>query len=244
VSNFAQSARPATSAPNSSSLTIVTAGERRWTSAERPPAPEKNQIRQVQFVTAEPAAAAPAGERSSIEFEPAATAQPAPAIAERQPQPRPAAASPTGEALARINPQLAGQMRQALETPGAYFTRATLSQLPRRTAARPAAPASARTPSKPFQGVQNAPTVSPYLNLDRDENDDEVAANYFAFVRPQTEQFEANRMQQIEMQRMQRQVQSGSATVATPQRGAAAISQTGSSTRFMDTAQFYGAWQR
>lgn len=59
---------------------------------------------------------------------------------------------------------------------------------------------------KPFSGVTSSPTVSPYLNLFRDESET-GAPNYFTFVRPMQDQFEANRQQINQLQQLQRQVQ-------------------------------------
>ena len=87
-------------------------------------------------------------------------------------------------------------------------------------------------------------TVSPYLNLNRNEEDNEAAPNYFAFVRPQLEQLEANRMQQRAIQQLNGQLQSMSSTVVTPGYQSSAMPGTGTPARYMDTAQFYGGWRR
>jgi hypothetical protein len=97
--------------------------------------------------------------------------------------------------------------------------------------------------SKPFDAIEREPTVSPYLNLHRPDDDTESAPNYYAFVRPQLEQMEANRKQQQEIQRLQRQVQRGPGTTAA-RRGGTALPTTGTAARFMDTAQFYSSWPR
>jgi hypothetical protein len=94
---------------------------------------------------------------------------------------------------------------------------------------------------KPFQTVYREPTVSPYLNLYRDESTNEGAPNYFAFVRPQMEQIEANRAQQREIQQLRGQVHGSSSTMAGPPSG---MPGTGTPARFMDTAQFYGGFRR
>jgi hypothetical protein len=91
--------------------------------------------------------------------------------------------------------------------------------------------------------VYREPTVSPYLNLHRDEENGDGAPNYFAFVRPQLDQIEANRAQQRDIQQLQGQLQS-SATVAGPQYRATGLPGTGTPARYMDTAQFYGGLRR
>jgi hypothetical protein len=134
-------------------------------------------------------------------------------------------------------------MRQARD-PAIGGNFASLSQLPQRAPVRPATPSSPNQQIKPFHAMQSGPTVSPYLNLYRDENDSEGAPNYYAFVKPQMEQIEANRASQLEIQRLQRQVQGGN--VAKPQYRAAATPPSGgnSAARYMDTAQYYSGWQR
>ncbi len=89
--------------------------------------------------------------------------------------------------------------------------------------------------NKPFSGVAQGPTISPYLNLFRDESQN-AAPNYYAFVRPQQEQYEAARAQQAQLQQLQRQVQQTSyRTPATNVAGGA---------RFGDTGRFYNGWRR
>ena len=101
-----------------------------------------------------------------------------------------------------------------------------------------------RVQSKPFETIYREPTVSPYLNLYRAEDESESAPNYFAFVRPQLDQIEANRRQQREIQQLRGQLNGISTTIATPQYGSAPVPATGTRSRFMDTAQFYSAWRR
>lgn len=89
--------------------------------------------------------------------------------------------------------------------------------------------------TKPFSGVTSTPTISPYLNLFREESGD-AAPNYFAFVRPQQQQYEASRQQQEQLNQLQRQVRQASYSApATGGSGAA---------RYGDTSRFYRGWQR
>lgn len=88
---------------------------------------------------------------------------------------------------------------------------------------------------KPFTGVGSGPTISPYLNLFRDESQN-AAPNYYAFVRPQQEQYEAARAQQAQLQQLQRQVQQTSYRApATKVAGGA---------RYGDTGRYYSGWRR
>jgi hypothetical protein len=101
-----------------------------------------------------------------------------------------------------------------------------------------------RAPTKPFETMYGEPTISPYLNLEREESDAQGAPNYHTFVRPYQQQIETNRLQQRELQRLRGQVQGLSTTIATPQYGDGSLPATGTRSRYMDTAQFYGAWRR
>jgi hypothetical protein len=127
---------------------------------------------------------------------------------------------------------------------GGSASRASLSQLPRRRAIQPAPPQPMRGPTKPFETIYREPTISPYLNLYREEDDAEGAPNYHTFVRPYQQQIETNRLQQRELQRLRGQVQGLSTTIATPQYGDPSLPATGTRSRYMDTAQFYGTWRR
>ena len=145
---------------------------------------------------------------------------------------------------ALAEPQLTNQARQALNFYGGNPARATLSQFPRRTPIQAGPPQPMRQQIKPFNTVYRDPTISPYLNLYREESDTEGAPNYFAFVRPQMEQIEANRAQQGEIQQLSRQLQSRSPTPTAPQYQAADAPDRSAPARYMDTAQFYGGWSR
>ena len=54
---------------------------------------------------------------------------------------------------------------------------------------------------RPFGGIRRKPTVSPYLNLFRDEIND-TAANYQSYVRPQLEEQRADAAEQNELRRL------------------------------------------
>jgi hypothetical protein len=157
--------------------------------------------------------------------------------------PRPGQPSP---AFARplIEPQVTSQTRQALGFYGGYTARTTLSQQPRRTPIQASQLKPMFRQVKPFQTIYQSPSVSPYLNLHREESNNEGAPNYFAFVRPQIEQIDANKRQLREIQQLRGQLQGISSTVIRPQYETNAMPGTGSSSRFMDTAQFYGGLRR
>lgn len=108
------------------------------------------------------------------------------------------------------------------------------------SAPRPRYPATfyQRTPTaKPFKDVQRRPTVSPYLNLVRDDVD--AAANYQTLVRPQIEQMEFNRQQEVQLQRLDRQFQQFRQESAYPIGGSQDIRPTGHVTQFMNRSHYY-----
>lgn len=71
----------------------------------------------------------------------------------------------------------------------------------------PAAPPVRSLPTvKPFQMDFQRPTVSPYLQLHREDLDDSLP-NYFAFVLPQIQQQQLLRQQQTELQKIQLRLQ-------------------------------------
>jgi hypothetical protein len=116
----------------------------------------------------------------------------------------------------------------------------TTFNFPRRPAIQPQGSRSTRRMSKPFEHVDRDPTISPYLNLDRDDDEQQIVPNYFTFVRPQLEQLQTNRMQQREIQQLRGQVQGMTMSGIAPQSATYRAPGTGVSARFMDTAQFYG----
>jgi len=85
----------------------------------------------------------------------------------------------------------------------------------------------------------SGPTVSPYLNLFRDEQTTtEAVPSYYTYVRPQLEQQAAYQQQQRDIQQLQRQLQ------GRPQIRTTTVPGAGTQARYFDTAQFYGGWQR
>ncbi|MEX2093150.1 MAG: hypothetical protein WD971_10760, partial [Pirellulales bacterium] len=131
------------------------------------------------------------------------------------------------------------QTRQTLGFYGGRSAINTLSEMPRRSAIQPASTGQLQHNGKPFQTAASGPTISPYLNLFRDERGSaEAVPSYYTFVRPQLEQQAAFQQQQRESQQLKRQGQAG------PQYRQAVMPGAGTQARYMDTAQFYGGWQR
>lgn len=159
-------------------------------------------------------------------------------------QPRmPGMAPQLSAGMSMTAPPLTTQANNSLNFYGGQEARATLAQMPRRSAFVPQSQAGPRIGSKPFTGAQSDPTVSPYTNLFRDEDIDS-APNYYAFVRPQLQQQERNQQQQRQIQSLQRQVVRAaySAPAAAPTTGG--MPGTGHGSRYGDTGQFYGSWRR
>jgi hypothetical protein len=107
----------------------------------------------------------------------------------------------------------------------------------RRTAAQSGSVAAGDKASgvKPFNHVTHAPTLSPYLNLYREESRG-LIPNYHTFVRPMQQQHEANQRQSSQLHQLQRQVRQTSYSTPTSGRSGPA--------RYGDTAHYYSGWQR
>jgi hypothetical protein len=124
---------------------------------------------------------------------------------------------------------------------GGESARQTMSQFPRRAAIRSNPQRATRRHPKPFETAEHEPTISPYLNLDRDDNDPQDIPSFLTIVLPQMQQREMNRTQQRELQQLR-----GAMQKLTPDAGAMPAYEAtrsagmGASARFMDTAQFYG----
>lgn len=96
-----------------------------------------------------------------------------------------------------------------------------------------------RKPSKPFTNLYRTPTISPYLNLTRDDNDPGGLPNYFALVRPQLQQQEVNMRQQHSLDRLNREVEAVEARVAVPPGGDPNLRATGHSVYFQNYSHYY-----
>lgn len=141
------------------------------------------------------------------------------------------AESYTWEAVRGQGQQANAAARQV--TPyGGGATAAALSPIQR--PARPAATGIRRPATKPFNTIVQTPTLSPYLNLYREEAED-AAPNYHTFVRPMQRQQETNRRQINQLQQLQQQVRQ--ASYAPPASGGSGAA------RYGDTGHFYGGWR-
>ncbi len=118
---------------------------------------------------------------------------------------------------------------------------AILGQVPTRPAAIRQPQRLVYAPGKPFGNIQREPTVSPYLNLFRDENDDDQVPNYFTLVRPQLEQQQENRSQVRELQKLKQMVRTLEYQQQLNSNSNSGVPSTGHRTRFFDTTGYYAS---
>jgi hypothetical protein len=205
----------------------------KWEEAYAPPAPLER-----------PAARLPSGPTASSRS--SQPTSPSALQATPQPLPRPIIPSRQLDAANRgempSTPLTNEQVRAALGYNGNAASGQTVTQMRRRTPIVPS-PQSARREGKPFQTLMRDPTITPWLNLYRFEDLSELP-NYFALVRPQLDQLDTNYRNQSDITHLQREVRNVSTAVVGPQYGTAGMPPTGHTARFMDTAQFYGRWNR
>ena len=97
-----------------------------------------------------------------------------------------------------------------------------------------------RPASKPFANVTQRPTLSPYLNLLRNEGLDLGGLpNYHTFVRPALEQEGTNRQTSREIQGLSQQVEAVNRQLAFQPAEAGMIRPTGHQTVFMNHSHYY-----
>jgi hypothetical protein len=94
--------------------------------------------------------------------------------------------------------------------------------------------------NKPFASRSSSPTISPYMNLFRDDITGD-SDNYNTLVRPQLQQQQVNRSMQVQTQAIDRHVQSLAAKPAFNPQGSASQSPTGHPTGFMYHSHYYPA---
>ncbi|MEX2171955.1 MAG: hypothetical protein WD851_21725 [Pirellulales bacterium] len=93
--------------------------------------------------------------------------------------------------------------------------------------------------SKPFSGASTRPTVSPYLNLFREDLEGFSDFNYQTLVRPQLQQQEINQNLQRQQQEINIKVQSLSARQAFTPQGSQSQMPTGHQTTFRNLSHYY-----
>jgi len=91
---------------------------------------------------------------------------------------------------------------------------------------------------KPFEHAVPSATISPYLSLDLREAELGIP-NYYAFVKPQLQQRQANQAQAAELQRLQQQLRTATAAGGVSRNTSGGIPNTGTSVQFMNTGGYY-----
>jgi hypothetical protein len=108
-----------------------------------------------------------------------------------------------------------------------------------RPAPQPAAlPVQAAAAQKPFTTVPQHPVVTPYLALDQLETADGLP-NYYMYVKPQTDQYATNQVQQAQYRHVQQQIRRSNPGVITPAGASGGMPTTGHSTQFMNNGGYY-----
>jgi hypothetical protein len=175
---------------------------------------------------------------------PVATAMPVVAPSELPPQTI-TVPQTTSIAPAYYRSPVAAQAPRLASFYGGNSARQTMNQFPHRAAIRTNPQRASHRQPKPFENAEHEPTISPYLNLDRDDNDQQEIPNYLTIVLPQLEQNQTNRNQQREIQQLRGQIQSMSSGAGiTPAYDMNRSAGMNSPARYMDTAQFYSGMRK
>jgi hypothetical protein len=94
--------------------------------------------------------------------------------------------------------------------------------------------------AKPFANVQRRPTLSPYLNLLRNDGDDLGGLpNYHTFVRPMLQQQRTNRSTSRQIQGLSQEVQAVNRQLAYQSSESSVLRPTGHQTVFMNFSHYY-----
>ncbi len=113
-----------------------------------------------------------------------------------------------------------------------------------RSGARYDTPVSAAPTSKPFSGFSPSPTVSPWMNMFREDLSGNGDLNYQTLVRPMLNQQHINSQVERQNIEMGRRVQAMSARNAYNPQGSKEIYPTGHPTVFMSYGHFYPSARR
>lgn len=200
-----------------------------WSQTDSPPAPPN---------WSEPPASLTKPVFPELSTRPAA-ATPAPAVSSS----RPFQASRPARLSSEVTAGLPSHVQNVIDFYGGATSGRALSQLPNRPSSGAVRPPQPRQKPKPFQGtVAGAPTLSPYLNLFADENN-EALPNYHAFVRPRIQQQAYNSTASRELNRLESRVQTASyGEAVAPTSGS--VPGTGHGTRYFNTTRFYPTTRR
>lgn len=152
----------------------------------------------------------------------------------------------TGYTAANLNRQSLSQNSVSSPYIGGYTGRTIAGGINNDTlggpVSRPAASFGVNTgapASKPFSGVSSRPTVSPYMNLFREDLEGFSDFNYQTLVRPQLQQQEINQNLQRQQQELAANVQNLVAQPAFNPQGSQSQHPTGHMTTFRNHSHFY-----
>lgn len=136
------------------------------------------------------------------------------------------------------------QVQNIIDFYGGATSARALAQLPQRPSSGQTRPNQPRQMAKPFQGrVDSSPTISPYLNLFREENTEDLP-NYFTYVRPAQRQRQANARARQRINTLQNEVQQVSYEQSIQQSATGSVPGTGHGTRYFNTTGFYPSTRR
>lgn len=126
-----------------------------------------------------------------------------------------------------------------------YFGRGRYSQAPQRqtqqrvAATRPVQP----THGKPFQEIDNRPSLSPYLGLDMVQTNEGIP-NYYLRVLPQQQQRDAEQRQAAELRKLQQRARLAHAPGIVGGVRAGGVPTTGRSSQFMNDGGYFPTIRR
>jgi len=92
--------------------------------------------------------------------------------------------------------------------------------------------------TKPFQDIQHAPTLSPYLTLDYFESATSIP-NYYAFTKPMVQQNQTNEAQAREIRKLRQQVRAGANGGSGLRSASRGLPTTGNSMQFQNLGTYY-----
>lgn len=135
------------------------------------------------------------------------------------------------------------QVQQPMTPAAAYFGRQSARNTMQSPGGRNSMPAPQPVQiagtGKPFQHIQQPPTLSPYLALDLVPETATSVPNYHAFVMPRMQQQAEYASQSRELQRLRQQVRVATARGKVSKSPTGGVPTTGSSEQFMNLGSYF-----
>lgn len=125
-----------------------------------------------------------------------------------------------------------------VQGPGMRYFTSNQSQLGQQPGQMAGHQASFQPTNKPFQDRTPAPTLSPYMNLDRLETSVGLP-NYHTFVRPQLQQQLAEQSEQAQLRRLRQQQRVANARSGGAPGSSMSVPTTGRSTQFLNMGSYF-----